>query len=191
MKRAFKGILIAPLRFVRRIVLRFLSKFLLRFCDLFRRIIGGTGSSSEETLLSAAESLIGKKCFVQQFDSPGLLSLYPGLRLDSEKYSSEMHKVGVRDVNRVVSTCLLLDLVKSCEGGNYIEVGTYQGNFARIIQQRMVGEATLFCLDTFEGFEASDAETEEQVTGKKWVITLIQILRRLLGPSPPSREHLA
>jgi predicted O-methyltransferase YrrM len=67
--------------------------------------------------------------------------------------------------NRVLQAHLLLDMVKDYPAGDYAELGTYQGNYARIIYSRMAGDATLYCFDTFAGFPEASVRKEAQQTG--------------------------
>ncbi len=114
--------------------------------------------------MQRAEASLPENVYLQQFDNPGLAGLYGQLRGQSEAYSKGMHKPGVRDVNRVVLANLMLDAVRSCAEGDYLEIGTYQGNFARMIWPRMVEGTRLYCFDTFEGFHSSDVSIEKQKT---------------------------
>jgi O-methyltransferase len=54
--------------------------------------------------------------------------------------------------NRVLQAHVILDRVKRCTSGDYAELGTYQGNYARIIYSQMAEDASLYCFDTFTGF---------------------------------------
>ena len=71
----------------------------------------------------------------------------------------------LRDGNRVLQAHLLLDRVKALPYGDYAEVGTYRGNYARLIHARMAGDAKFYCFDTFEGFDHLDVGTEAAVSG--------------------------
>jgi hypothetical protein len=46
-----------------------------------------------------------------------------------------------------------------------VEVGTYRGNYARMIYARLAESATLYCFDTFQGFPGSLVRVEAAVTG--------------------------
>jgi hypothetical protein len=52
---------------------------------------------------------------------------------DRRHYDERHDWDNFRDGNRVLQAHVILDLVKSCASGDYAEVGTYQGNYARII----------------------------------------------------------
>lgn len=71
----------------------------------------------------------------------------------------------LRDGNRVVQAHLLLDQVKALPEGDYAELGTYRGNYARLIHARMAPDAKFYCFDTFEGFDDRDIRTEAAASG--------------------------
>lgn len=79
------------------------------------------------------------------------------------KYS----KRPMRDGTRLLSAKFLLDLVHGLEEGDYAELGTYKGSFARIIFANKNSSSTLYCFDTFEGFSKRDVEIELSETHLK------------------------
>ena len=79
---------------------------------------------------------------------------------DTLEYERIHDWANLRDGNRVIQAHLLLDHVKNCAEGDYAEVGTYQGNYARLIYSRKVSSAKLYCFDTFEGFPDRDVDVE-------------------------------
>ncbi|SHN60482.1 class I SAM-dependent methyltransferase [Bradyrhizobium erythrophlei] len=99
----------------------------------------------------------------------------------------------MRDGNRVLQAHLLLDSVKTLRTGDYAEVGTYRGNYGRIIYSRMADETHFYCVDTFEGFDAADVAIDASKVGASNTIghfgdTSIDLVRRnICGASTPDR----
>ena len=105
---------------------------------------------------------------------------------DFERWFKEYIKAGNkfgRDGVRVYQARMLLDIAAECENGDYAEVGTYKGAFARMIWRAMVPGAELFCFDTFSGFgqemvQKEKAEFGTKITSEKFSDTSIEIVRR-------------
>ena len=72
--------------------------------------------------------------------------------VDRRRYDEKHDWDNFRDGNRVLQAHVILDRVKRCASGDYAELGTYQGNYARIIYSQMVEGTRLYCFDTFTGF---------------------------------------
>jgi O-methyltransferase len=111
--------------------------------------------------LALAEALLPKAYYVQ-IRPPYAASEWEA---DRRRYDQLHDWDNFRDGNRVLQAHIALDMVKGCASGDYAEVGTYRGNYARIIFSRMVKDAKLYCFDTFAGFPESAVKTEAQVTG--------------------------
>lgn len=83
--------------------------------------------------------------------------------------TSDYHRLhdwpDVRDGNRVLQAQLLLDSVRSLPQGDYAELGTYRGNYGRMIYGRMAQSSSFYCFDTFEGFHADDVAADATVAG--------------------------
>lgn len=71
----------------------------------------------------------------------------------------------LRDGSRVLQAHLLLDMVRRLPEGDYAELGTFRGNYARMIHARLAPGTTLYCFDTFEGFDERDLRTEPPASG--------------------------
>jgi O-methyltransferase len=112
--------------------------------------------------LTAAEAFLPPSYYVQL--RPPYAT--PQWEADRRRYD-ELHEWdNFRDGNRVLQADVILERVKDCTSGDYGEVGTYQGNYARIIYSRMVEGAKLYCFDTFEGFPETSVRKEAHATGK-------------------------
>ncbi len=112
--------------------------------------------------LIAAESLLPGGYYVQM--RPAYAS--EQWEADRRRYDKLHDWDNFRDGgNRVLQAHILLDKVKELSTGDYAEVGTYQGNYARIIYSRMASGATLYCFDTFTGFPEASVRDEAQKTG--------------------------
>lgn len=81
--------------------------------------------------------------------SLGALKAYNAAR------SAEAGK-SIRDGNRVLNFHTALDLVAMLPAGDYAELGTYRGLTASILWRRRAAGTTLYCFDTFAGFDARD-----------------------------------
>lgn len=84
---------------------------------------------------------------------------YPDFDADVWTFNFRPDKLS-RDANRWLTLRMLLDQVAACDGGEYAELGTYQGRTARVIFRWMAPGARLFCFDTFQGFAARDVAEE-------------------------------
>jgi O-methyltransferase len=79
----------------------------------------------------------------------------------------------------------LLNLVATCESGDYAELGTYRGMTASLIWRRKNEDTSLLCFDTFEGFSDSDLQKESNFTVEarrgNFKNTSIDIVRNRIG----------
>lgn len=66
-----------------------------------------------------------------------------------------------RDYTRLINSKYILDIISKLPEGDYAELGTYRGKFARFIYKYKNPEAHLYCFDTFEGFHKKDVEIEK------------------------------
>ena len=85
--------------------------------------------------------------------------------VDRRRYDEKHDWDNFRDGNRVLQAHVILDRVKRCASGDYAELGTYQGNYARIIYSQMVEGTSLYCFDTFTGFPEISVQKELGTTG--------------------------
>jgi hypothetical protein len=85
--------------------------------------------------------------------------------VDRRHYDEKHDWDNFRDGNRVLQAHVILDRVKRCASGDYAELGTYQGNYARIIYSQMVEGTRLYCFDTFTGFPEISVQKELGTTG--------------------------
>jgi hypothetical protein len=117
-----------------------------------------------ECRLKFTEFLLPKNYYVQQdADFNTRLNYFPELGADICFYNRHEKFQATRDGNRVVQARLLLDLVRTYDGGDYAEIGTFRGNFARLIYRYKAAEAAVYCFDTFEGFAAKDLQVEKNL----------------------------
>lgn len=89
------------------------------------------------------------------------------LRRQMSLYNRGTTESSVCDGTRILMGSLLLEAANECIKGHYAELGTYRGNFARIIWQHLAPNSRLYCFDTFEGFNDKDVEIENQTSGLK------------------------
>ena len=82
-------------------------------------------------------------------------------RRDYERLHDWPH---MRDGNRVLQADVLLERVRDLPAGDYAELGTFRGNYARLIFPRMAANTRLYCFDTFEGFDQRDLDAETAQT---------------------------
>lgn len=90
----------------------------------------------------------------------------------------------IRDGNRVLNFHIALDLVASLPAGEYAELGTYRGLTASIIWPRRAPGTTLYCFDTFAGFDERDlADTRLSQTMEKAAFrdTSLDLVRRQIS----------
>lgn len=69
------------------------------------------------------------------------------------------------DTTRIFTAKYLFEMVAKLENGDYAELGTYKGSFARLIYKYMHPSAKLYCFDTFGGFDSKDVAKELEVSG--------------------------
>ena len=111
--------------------------------------------------LALAEALLPASYYVQL--RPPYAT--PEWEADRRRYDGVHDWDNFRDGNRVLQSHVILDMVRDCPSGDYAELGTYRGNYSRIIFSRMASDATLYCFDTFAGFPESSVKTEAETTG--------------------------
>jgi O-methyltransferase len=138
--------------------------------------------------LAAAEALLPSSYYVQL--RPPYAT--PQWNADRKRYDELHGRENFRDGNRVLQAHVILDRVRECASGDYAELGTYQGNFARIIYSRMAQDAQLYCFDTFEGFPEVSVRKEAQATGLVVSVgafsdtSRARVMETIAGrPSPP------
>lgn len=103
---------------------------------------------------------------ISAFSAPGAVDtdLAPGhpllgsLRATRDYNRARSAEAGksIRDANRVLNFHIALEQVAKLPAGDYAELGTYRGLTASIIWPRMAPGGTLYCFDTFEGFDERD-----------------------------------
>ena len=111
--------------------------------------------------------------FIQQnptFNTDPSLNYFPEFFDLYEEYEGQVSKIygGQRklmDGNRVLQLLLFQKLVWNLPEGDYAELGTFRGYFARMIWLKRNPAYRLYCFDTFEGFTQEDAEVEIENTG--------------------------
>jgi hypothetical protein len=92
----------------------------------------------------------------------------------------------------VLQAHIFLDKISTLPAGDYAELGTYQGNYARIIYSRMAKGSTLYCFDTFLGFPEVSVHAEAKATGLQAVpgtfsdTSLDLVVRNVVGNSEPT-----
>lgn len=111
--------------------------------------------------LKAAEAFLPADYYVQ------MRPPYAGPQWENDRrIYDELHDwKNFRDGNRTLQAHVLLDMVKGLPYGDYAELGTYRGNYARIIYSRMAENASLYCFDTFAGFPEASVRKESETTG--------------------------
>jgi hypothetical protein len=92
--------------------------------------------------------------------------LYPDFKKDALEYNKNCPE-NQKDGTRIITTKYLLEIVGKLPDGDYAELGTYRGAFARLIFKYMDPKSTLYCFDTFEGFASQDVNIEINKTGDK------------------------
>jgi len=70
------------------------------------------------------------------------------------------------DTLRVYQFMMLIDIANKLPSGDCIEVGTFAGESARFIWRCMDQKQSLYCFDTFEGFDSSEVEAENALFEK-------------------------
>ena len=124
------------------------------------------GGVLTELRLAILQGLLPEGYFVQQTPFFNIYpNYYPTFQEESRTYHQGTRHKNTRDGNRLLSVKLLLDIASNCDTGDCAELGTYQGNFARIIWRHMSKISCLYCFDTFEGFDHSDLNLETRTTG--------------------------
>ena len=115
-----------------------------------------------KALVNIAEKILPSSFYIQHI--PDLQNQTdPDFISESRNYNSGCDRL-TRDGVRVLMIKYLLDMVYLLPQGNYAELGTFQGNFARLIFRDMDPDAKLYCFDTFEGFHARDVHIENSIT---------------------------
>ena len=91
------------------------------------------------------------------------------------------------DPVRVLHFFNLLESVRQLEGGDYLELGVYRGSTARIIHELMDPAATLFLLDTYQGFDEKDIKAEKaaSATDTRFVLTTPEAVAAYVGGGKP------
>nr|WP_165388447.1 class I SAM-dependent methyltransferase [Sphingomonas populi] len=89
--------------------------------------------------------------------APGhpLLASLAALKAYNAMRSAEAGKA-IRDGNRVLNFHIALDHAAKLPAGDYAELGTYRGLTASILWSRRAPGTTLYCFDTFAGFDERD-----------------------------------
>jgi len=110
--------------------------------------------------LATAEIILPARFFVQERSYACFYkNAFPGFRSRIAEFNYRPDKLS-RDANRWFMLNLILGQVKTCELGDYAELGTYRGKTARVIHQNMNQGSCLYCFDTFEGFSSDDVTSE-------------------------------
>ena len=73
------------------------------------------------------------------------------------------------DPNRVLNFFQLVEAANRLPAGDYIELGSHRGFSLRVIHRFMDPSRTLYSLDTFEGFDQRDIETEKSKYDTPWM----------------------
>jgi O-methyltransferase len=112
---------------------------------------------------------------------------------DTRRYNDLHEWANFRDGSRVLQAHLFLESVRTLPGGDYAELGTYQGNYARIIYPRLADGAKLYCFDTFQGFPEASVRAEltttgHQVSSKAFSDTSVDlVVKNITGGLEPTR----
>lgn len=120
--------------------------------------------------MSQLKERILKKIYRQYASRFRFLMNYP-------PYKSAMNKEILKSgdpIRYAFIACALARIVKEKIEGAIAEVGVYQGETSRFIQQ-CVGERELFLFDTFEGFPASDLERAEDDRFRKTNMDIVRM----------------
>ena len=138
-----------------------------------------------KALVSIAEKILPASFYIQHV--PDLqYNNDPDFKTKSRDYNSGCDRL-TRDGVRVLMIKYLMDMVSPLPVGDYAELGTFQGNFAKLIFRDKDPESTLYCFDTFEGFDSRDVKIENDVTelnvseGRFSNTNLDRVRRRILG----------
>jgi hypothetical protein len=116
--------------------------------------------------LQAAEYVLPKGYYIQS--EPVLLSKVPEYPEETISFNRSLYGnryAPMRDANRWLLLRLLLNQVARLGGGDYAELGTYQGASARIIHKHLASGCELHCFDTFSGFDTRDILAEREASG--------------------------
>lgn len=130
------------------------------------RFLRRTKDSLMRLYIRFFELLLPKSFFIQSTPDFVVDTYFSDFFKENRRYSRNTRTI-VRDGTRLLSLKLLLDLVIDLPEGEYAELGTYRGNFAKLIYQFKHKSSTFYCFDTFEGFANSDVESESDRTGVK------------------------
>lgn len=137
-----------------------------RSSRLIYRLIKRIQDNLMRFYIGLCEFFIPASFYIQSTPNSILKNYYSSFRRDSKIYSSKSNQI-TRDGVRLISAKLLLDLVYNLEEGDYAELGTYQGNFAKLIFKNKNPDSSLYCFDTFEGFLEKDVNIELSETKLK------------------------
>lgn len=127
--------------------------------DLRRRLALGRRLTSLRLALS--ELFLPKGYYVQMRP----VYAWPSWEKDERTYNRLHDWPHLRDGNRVLQAHLLLQQVLNLPEGDYAELGTYRGNYGRLIYSRMAPGTRYYCFDTFEGFDGRDLVAETDASG--------------------------
>ncbi|MGD2133817.1 MAG: TylF/MycF/NovP-related O-methyltransferase [Maricaulaceae bacterium] len=126
--------------------------------------------------ISACEFLLPRGYYVQMFP----YCAERDLAKEIGAYNRGHNWPHLRDGNRALQAQVVLDFVKDLPEGDYAEVGTYQGNFGRMIFKRMTPAAKYFCFDTFEGFDDRDMKAEDDGVRQQFTDTSLEKVRQAI-----------
>jgi len=121
--------------------------------------------------LQLSEYIIPKGYYIQSepiflsTENDFIVSEYPVETISFNRSLYGNRYAPMRDTNRWLLLRLLLNRVSSLGGGDYAELGTYQGASARIIYKHMDPSYELHCFDTFSGFDPRDIVAERETSG--------------------------
>ncbi len=120
-----------------------------------------------EEYLQKIEQALPPNYYVQHIpDFNTSLNYFPEFKQEQLEYNhGALMKNGLRDGNRVLMLNLLLQIAAKGSKGDYAELGTYEGNTARLIWKNLPKGSRLYCFDTFEGFDSRDVDIEKKETG--------------------------
>ena len=87
-----------------------------------------------EKHLQHLEGILPTNFYIQNIpDFNTSLNYFPAFKLEQQEYNrGALLKHGLRDGNRVLMLNLLFQIVGRCPEGDYAELGTYEGNTARL-----------------------------------------------------------
>jgi len=74
------------------------------------------------------------------------------------------------DPIRIAQFMNLFEIANSAPEGDYVELGTHWGLMAKVIWRLMDPSRTLYCFDTFEGFDEKDIKKEKEIYDNNWKV---------------------